>query len=654
MFNYNNLDQYTEQELIKWLTKQADLYENEGESEVSDQIYDSVHRYTELTYPANIFFTGVGSDVRGGKIALPFMMSGIVQIYENEIDNHIKQSLTQQQDYIISDKLDGTSAQVIYDANGTLQIAYSRGNGTQGADITRHIRQIPNIPQQLKIAPGCTFPVRMEIIIPKDQWSSVQQNFKRQNGEQYKNARNATSGFMNSSKNNPDVYKHLSGVAFTVMLDTKDQSKTEKLIKLSECGFNVVRYNSYKGSQLTDAFVTKLFKKQKASSNYELDGVVINLDVDSVDSNGQPRMLKYKVADESNYADAVVKNIIVTPSKDGYLKPVIEIQPVELVGVTVRKCTGFNAKFIFTNKIQPGCTIRITRSGDVIPYCLGVVNEGPITTGFSGWFGDRLTEEHGEWSWSDNDVDAILLDTTDNKTVTINLLTDIFSKLQIAHLRKGNLEKLYDNGHKTAIDIINLDYTELYMLLGQMGAKIDQSMEEKLNGIYWPELVGSMNLFGRGISRKKLTKLYNSFEGRVSCMRNVSLICDMEGFDIKTAERIAQKIDYVVDVLQQITSDHVNIKRYEISKGPIGEKMMGHSVVFTGIRNADLEKRIIEQGGVIGSGVSGKTTIICAKDPNSASGKLKKARNINNASLKAGGSLIIQLIDIKQLEKMML
>ena len=59
---------------------------------------------------------------------------------------------------------------------------------------------------------------------------------------------------------------------------------------------------------------------------------------------------------------------------------------------------------------------------------------------------------------------------------------------------------------------------------------------------------------------------------------------------------------------------------------PKGDKFAGMVVVFTGIRSPNMEQAIIDGGGIIGSAVSGKTTLIIAKDPSESSSKLNKAR----------------------------
>jgi NAD-dependent DNA ligase len=77
----------------------------------------------------------------------------------------------------------------------------------------------------------------------------------------------------------------------------------------------------------------------------------------------------------------------------------------------------------------------------------------------------------------------------------------------------------------------------------------------------------------------------------------------------------------------------IKIEFEEISKqnapiGPKNNKFAGMVAVFTGVRNTDLEKQIVDGGGVIGSSISGKTTILIAKDPSENSSKLNKAREL--------------------------
>ena len=81
----------------------------------------------------------------------------------------------------------------------------------------------------------------------------------------------------------------------------------------------------------------------------------------------------FKMVLSDQVAEAKVVHIEWNPSKDGYLKPRVQIEPVELGGVTITYATGKNASFIEKNKIGIGAIIELVRSGDVIPDIKKVV-----------------------------------------------------------------------------------------------------------------------------------------------------------------------------------------------------------------------------------------------------------------------------------------
>ena len=74
----------------------------------------------------------------------------------------------------------------------------------------------------------------------------------------------------------------------------------------------------------------------------------------------------FKMILDDQTAEAKVLDVLWAPSKDGYLKPRIQIEPIDLGGVTITYATGFNAAFIEKNKINVGAVVEIVRSGDVI------------------------------------------------------------------------------------------------------------------------------------------------------------------------------------------------------------------------------------------------------------------------------------------------
>lgn len=255
------------------------------------------------------------------------------------------------------------------------------------------------------------------------------------------------------------------------------------------------------------------------------------------------------------------------------------------------------------------------------------------------WFEGQL-DSFGEWTWSENSVDAILLDPS-CREVQLAKLVDTFSKLRIDMLKAGNIEKLYDAGFITTEQVIKMTPKQLVQVLGENGQKVAESLKERLQNCYWPEFVGSLNLMGRGVGRKKLTALYQGLKGRTELMCDSAQIIAVEGFKTRTAIKIADSYDAVKEFLAAV-KDHVTFQTYSEPAAPTGSKMKGQAVVFTGVRSEELEKKIVEQGGEIKSGISSAVTILVCKDPNSGSGKAKKAREMG-----------IKIVDIREMEKML-
>jgi len=274
---FDSYDDYEIDELVTVLTFADDQYHNRastGELSLSDQQYDSLRRYVEMTAPDHAYFASgaVGSEVRGGKVKLPFPMGSLNQIYEGEIVGWVAQRGLQSASFITTDKLDGASGLTMW-KRGELQIAYSRGDGVEGADITRHIKRFHFIPKTLK--DKSDLPIRGEVILTKKNFISLRDELVRRGKREYKNARNMVAGLMNSSENDPVVYSYLHFVAYEIVGDTR--SKLEQLKHLKELGFMVPPYDTVGGGDLNDKYLTALLEDARARTEYEIDGIVIDV-----------------------------------------------------------------------------------------------------------------------------------------------------------------------------------------------------------------------------------------------------------------------------------------------------------------------------------------------------------------------------------------
>lgn len=632
LFGDGSFDQFAVEDLFSLLVAADEAYTN-GKPLIDDTQYDALYRYVEVTDPGNNYFYGVGSQVRGGKIKLPFTMGSLTQAYEGDFTKWVAQHDLKDENLIVTEKLDGISALIVYDNSGKLQIAYSRGDGIEGADITRHVSKIKSLPKNV----GQAMTVRAEIIFSKADWEIVKTKIKRSGGAYYKNARNCVAGLMNASESDPVAYQYLHVVAYEILAFGSDDTlttgvgKESQLTTLVSKKFIYPRSSMIKGKQATDAFLTDALQKYRDETDYEIDGIVIDVDnarkrknMTSSRSTLNPEFArKFKIADASNMAIARVVEVQWNISKNGYLKPRVKIEPTELVGVTVQHATGFNAKFISDNDIGPGAMIRITRSGDVIPFIVGVVSPAVTPKPYSIWFVDELSAI-GDWKWSPNHVDAILENAEDNETVQLEQLIDFFGKVGTEYLGEGNLQTIFDAGFKTIVDVINLSEFEWVNMIGANGKKIYKSIREKLKNVPWYIVAGAHPAFGRGVGVRKMKKLYDAFAGDMRNLGLVAKIVAVEGFETKTATKIAYGYQTFIKFMTD-TDATITFAKYE---APKGGDLSGESFLFTGFRDKGLEKTIEEKGGKIASSVSSKLTYLVALDPSEDSGKLKKAREL--------------------------
>lgn len=619
MFKNQSLDDYDIDVFVAILTKADDFYYNDDESFLTDTQYDFLRRYAEKNTPSHVYFTGVGSSVRGGKVKLPHELGSLDQIYEGEIGKWIKKYALDQEPVVLTDKLDGASAMLIYDGNGDLQIGYSRGDGILGADWYRHLCKLQTVPKNI----GKPMAVRGEVIFETATFPFLRSKVMNRAGKPYKNPRNMVSGLMNAKKNDKMVYNYIRFVAYQII--DGDGSKQSQLRELDALGFKVVHSLCVYGKELNDIYLSNYLNLRRQNSRYEIDGLVIDVDREDKRKEMNPMRetlnpayaIKYKVAAADNIAVTTVLGVDWNISKHGYLKPRVNIKPVNIGGVTIEWASGFNAKFIRDNNIGRDAVIEITRAGDVIPFIQSVIT-GAVP---------EMPQQHAwDWDWTTNDagekVDAVLKNPDMYEEVAVKRNISFFNKIDAPMLKEGNIQKLYNAGYKDVTSIVNASSNELIGVLGENGKKAYTGLRDTLTDIPLYKIMGAYST-QRGIGVRKMKKL-QKFLGRdhMYTCNDVDVIANVEGFDIKTAKRTVIAISKFIDFFSDVC-DFVTIAEEEST----GSLLANEKICMTGFRDKALVEQIENAGGTIQSGVSGKTTIVIAKDPSSNSGKIKKARD---------------------------
>ncbi len=625
VFGTLSFDEITESMAHQLITTTKDAYYNTDAPLITDDQYDQLERYVANKYPSLAPEKNTGAPVRGRTHKLPIQMGGLTQLHD---ETQLMLWLVPGQQYVISDKLDGNSILLHY-VDGKFTAALTRGDGKMGKDVTTHVQSMV-FPRELNTQ-GQVF-VRCEAIIPGDQFQQVIVDANRA----YKNARNTVAGLLNTIDPNHRVLSSIDVVAYQLIgLDV--MSKQHELQLLSQIGFKTVRYQTVDGSKLTVDYLAQVLADNKASSVYELDGIVI--DVDSTMQRNRMRSnslepefaRKFKVNNQS--VESVVVDVEWSVSKDGYVKPTVIVEPVDLLGVTIRRATGHNARNIYDMKICPGAGVEITRQGDVIPSINAVTIQSSTGDDYDRWFNDALTEAVDNWAWNSTGVDVVLSD-TDNPTVRQQMLIHVMNALEIDQMREGNVIKMFDRGFETFEQLLDADSNDFVDAMGVNGLVAYNSFAKKIQSIKIEELMVASGVFGRGIGIRKLRKALEVVDGEFDKLASVDL-ASVEGFQDKTAGRVMSALPSFVEFFGRVQSS--------IALAPfnnaVNGKFSGQVVVFTGFRDNSLKRQLIELGAQVVDSYTKKVTMVIARDPNDGSTKLNKAR--------ANGAKIVGLDEIE-------
>ena len=158
--------------------------------------------------------------------------------------------------------------------------------------------------------------------------------------------------------------------------------------------------------EISNELLSKLLLDWRKAYKYEIDGVIV------VNDKIYPRPTKnpeyafaFKMVISDQVVEAKVVDVLWAPSKDGYLKPRVQIEPVTLGGAKIEFATGFNARFIVDHKIGIGAVVSVIRSGEVIPHILSVIVPA-----------EKPLMPLVPYKWNDTHVD-IILDKDDDETV---------------------------------------------------------------------------------------------------------------------------------------------------------------------------------------------------------------------------------------------
>lgn len=590
-------------------------YHTLGKPSISDDVYDMAIDALEKRDPENPILFHVGAVVQSDrKVTLPYWMGSMDKIKADQktLDTFLVKYKDQ---FVMSEKLDGVSALVVVDTDQKVSM-FTRGDGGTGQDIS-HL--IPFIDGNMDVLPS-SCAVRGELIIAK---ASFEKYLKNKGA----NARNLVSGQVNAKIPDLEVCRYIQFLAYNVYnppnLDTKKQF--EFLTKRCQ---KTPYYQTLDKSEVNVENLSKLLIQRRRVCEFEIDGLIIaHNQVYPLQKNKNPgHAFAFKNILTSESAEVIVTNVEWNISKDGYMKPVVEFEPVHLNGVTIKRATGFNAGFIVLHKIGPGARALIVRSGDVIPYIQEITQPSPT--------GPSLPDKKVfPYVWNETMVDIMI----EKHATTNNLkqLQNFFKVLGTKGVSDATIKKLYDGGYTSIPAYKKMSSPEALLSIPGIKLKsaqnIYESIKNSFESIDCTLLMEASNKFGRGFAKKRLdliiTHISDIHSGYTPSLEE---LCNIPGIEMKTAVSFLKGLtDYRQFVKDNDLDCNIPKKGSPSSKKKVNKYVAGKTFVFSGFRDAKLEQLIVDNQGKVSTTVSKNTDVVIVKDFEKESSKVTKAKALN-------------------------
>src|ERR1700750_2368760 len=373
-------------------------YYQEDAPTVSDAAYDALRRRNEeieARFPALVRAdspsrrVGAQPSQKFAKVrhAIPMLSLGNafpateVREFVERVRRFLRLAADERVVFTAEPKIDGLSCTLRYE-DGRLARGATRGDGTEGEDVTANVRTLADIPKELrgKNAPGIC-EVRGEVYMTKSAFLALNERQRAAGKQIFANPRNSAAGSLRQLDAAITSSRPLGFFAYSwgEMSAMPAQTQSGMVKWFAARGFKINPL-----MQICDSIDAMLafhheIEAQRATLDYDIDGVVYK--VDRLDWQQRlgfvSRNPRWAIAHKfpAEKATTVVKDIDIQVGRTGALTPVAKLEPVTVGGVVVQNATLHNADEIERLGVRIGDTVMIQRAGDVIPQVLGVVIE---------------------------------------------------------------------------------------------------------------------------------------------------------------------------------------------------------------------------------------------------------------------------------------
>ncbi len=542
-------------------------------------------------------------------------------------------------EFVCELKFDGTAISLTYE-HGRLLRAVTRGDGTQGDDVTANVRTVRTVPLRLR---GDDWPdyfeIRGEILMPYASFDKINAEREAAGETLFANPRNAAAGTLKQQASAVVARRGLDCTLYQLAGDDLPfTNHWESLQKAREWGFKISdQMRICRSAEEIDAYIAH-WDEARRELPFPTDGVVIK-----VNDFGVRRQLgftakapKWAVAYKFKAEQALTRldSVAFQVGRTGAITPVANLEPVLLAGTTVRRATLHNAEQMALLDIRPGDMVYVEKGGEIIPKITGVeLSQRPADSRPFEYItvcpecGTPLVKYEGEAKhYCPNQGGC-------RPQIIGRIIHFIRRKaMDIEGLGEETVELLYENGLvRDVADLYDLQAPQL-ACLPRLGEKSADNIIRSIRGSV--EVPFRRVLFGLGIrfvgetTAKYLAEHFRSLDAVMKATREELTEADEVGGRIADAI-----IEYFADeknlaIIRRLRD--AGVKFEAEARELASESLAGKSFVISGKfsnHSRDELKELIEiHGGRNLAAVSANVDYIVAGDMGPA--KLKKAEKL--------------------------
>ena len=554
-------------------------------------------------------------------------------------EKRIEKALGENVEFVCELKYDGASISILYE-NGELTQAVTRGDGTQGDEITNNIRTIQSVPLKLKGNYPERFYMRGEITIPLDKFASINEERANNGLELYANPRNTASGSLKLQDNSEVAKRGLHCFPYYFIGNNLPYTTQWEMLQAAE-ELSFKSPNTSKLCTSLDEVLTFVnhWDIERKNLPYETDGIVIKVNSFSQqDELGytakSPRWaMAYKFKAEA--AETELLSIDYQVGRTGAITPVANLAPVSLAGTVVKRASVHNEDIIKKLDIRIGDMVYVEKGGEIIPKIVGVNTDvrQPETKEIEfikncPSCGTELIRKEGEahhYCPNENGCEPQIIGKLEHfvsrKAMDID---SIGGETAVLLHKAGLLDNIADFYTLQKEDILPLDRMAEKSAQNIINS-VEKSKEQPFEKVLYA--IGIRHV-GETVA-KKLVKHFQTIDRLINAtMEELVSVTDV-------GEKIAISIkEYFKEEQHQILINRLrdyglNFEIGEEAK-PLSDSLEGKTFLFTGtltkFNRTDVQKMVEDHGGKNISAVSKNLNYLIAGDK--AGSKLKKAEEI--------------------------